>query len=288
VMARLGLDWEAARVLNERLIYCSISAFGQEGPRRDLPGHDLNLQALTGVCHLERDARGRPRGTVLPLADLSAAMSAAISVCAALAARGPDGPGRHLDVAMSDGVLSWSVLWSTGVDLAGPVRDSPVPQPLTRALTERLDRERLFALPHYGLFRCRDGRWLALGIVDERHFWEALCHTVGLGAFARVSLPARVLGGGPLRGMLRTIFRTRDRAAWLVRLAEAGVPVTPVLTPTEGLADPQVQARGLARGAEVRVPLPDARIPDADAPALGEHTEQVLAGLGVSMDADRD
>jgi len=288
VMDRLGVGWEAAQAVNERLIYCSISAFGQQGPRRDEPGHDLNLQALAGVCHLERDARDRPRGTALPVADLSAAMAATTSICAALAARGPDRPGRYLDVAMSDAVLSWSVLWSTGVDLAAPVRSSPVPEPLTRSLVDRLDRERLFALPHYGLFRCRDGRWLALGIVDERHFWEALCGAVGLRAFARVSLPARILGGSALRGMLRAVFRTRDRATWLERLQDAGVPATPVLAPREAIDDAQVRARGLVRGGDVRVPLPGARIPAEDAPKLGEHTGAVLGALGISLPPEGD
>ena len=205
VMQRLGCGFERARELNPRIVYCSISAYGQGGPLRDHPGHDLNLQALSGVCHLERDAEGEPRGTMLPIADLSSSLLAVSGICAALADRRE---ARYLDVAMADGVLSWSSVWGRGVDLAsnarrglgsGPIEERSevtvgrprrafagggVPAPsgatnvivevLTRPLVAFLERAKLYAMPHYGVFRARCGRWLTLGIVDEGHFWKAL------------------------------------------------------------------------------------------------------------------
>ncbi len=283
VMDRLGAGWERASALNPRLIYCAISAFGQEGPRRDEPGHDLNLQALTGACHLERDARDAPRPLVLPIADLSAALAAVASINAAVVGQARTGQGARLDIAMSDALLSWTTLWSDGVDLAGPVRDAPVPGFLSGPLAARLDRERLYALPHYGLFSCRDGRWLALGVVDEGHFWRALCESLGLGRLARLGLPARVVGGAAIRPLLAAVLRTRNRDVWLARLVAAGVPATPVLTPDEARRDPQARARGIVSETAVRVPLHGATIPTTPAPALGEHTDSTLRALGVGV-----
>ena len=118
VMARLGCDVATARAWKPSLIYCSISAYGQQGPRHAQPGHDLNLQALTGVCYLERDAQDTPRGAMLPIADLSTSLVAVASICAA-AARGG---GATLDVSMADAALSWAHVWGHGIDLGDQVR----------------------------------------------------------------------------------------------------------------------------------------------------------------------
>ena len=122
VMARLGCDYEAAKALNPSIVYCSISAFGQDGPLRAHPGHDLDLQAISGTCWLERDGRDAPRGSVLPVADLSSALLAVSGISAALARRATSGEGAYLDVAMADGVLSWANVWGQGIDLGQPAR----------------------------------------------------------------------------------------------------------------------------------------------------------------------
>lgn len=286
VVQRLGCDWERARAINPRLVYCSISAHGQEGPRRDEPGHDLNLQALAGVCHLERDARGVPRGTMLPIADLSSSLLAVAGICAALRAREADGRGRYLDVAMADGVLSWAHVWGQGIDLAGNARKAlkkagplgTIGAPLVRML----DRLKLYAMPHYGVYRARDGRWLSLGIVDEDHFWKSLCEAMGLPErLAALKLPARIAGGLMLRPLLAARMLARERDDWLERFRRAGVPATAIVTPGETNDDPQFQQRGMfdARGM-ARAPLPDAIHIAGDAPGLGEHTAQILAELG--------
>jgi len=287
VMGRLGCDWETTRQWNPRLIYCSISAFGQTGPRVHQPAHDLNLQALAGVCHLERDARGDPRGTVLPVADLSTSLVAVTSVCAALAARGTEGPGRYLDVAMSDAVLSWAQVWGEGIDLAAQAREAlgagPAGRVVERTLLERMDREKLYTMPQYGVYRTRDRRWLAIGIVDEKHFWEGLCEATGLGRLAGLSLSARTAGGPFFRRLFGAVLRRRPLQEWLERFDRAGVPATPVLRPDEARQEAQFRARGLVDDeGRVRAPLPDARHLDPPAPGLGEHTEEVLAELGLS------
>ena len=269
VAERLGCGAAAATATNPRLVYCSISAWGQDGPMRDVPGHDLNAQALAGACHLGRDAAGRPHGLPLPIADLSASMSAVSSICAALYARERDGKGRVLDIAMVDGVLSWSHVWSQ-VDLGGDAARQ-VPRglgPLARRLLEKLDRERLHALPHYELYRCRDGRWLALGIVDEKHFWKSLCGVLGLRGVEALPMAGRALAAPLLKRWIGRRLRSRSRDAWLEALGAAGVPASPVLTPQEAVSEPHVAARLVGPSGTVRAPVAGARHLGGRAPGL--------------------
>ncbi len=292
VMGRLGCNAATARTWNPRLVYVSISAWGQSGPRVRQPAHDLNTQALTGLCHLERDRRGVPRGTTLPLADLSTAMNAVASICAALAARGAEGPGTTLDIAMSDALLSWVHVWGEGVDLAGQARRvldkqgtlmSAVGQ---RLLVGELERRKLYALPQYSTYRAGDGQWLTLGIVGERHFWRALCGALNLGPAARIPMP--VLGAlSPLmRRLIAMRLRRRPRAHWLKVLAEAGVPAAAVLTRDEAQAEPQFRQRGLVdAGGQVLAAVAQARHVDEPPPALGQHTDEITARLRVSAPA---
>jgi alpha-methylacyl-CoA racemase len=115
VMDRFGCSGEEALRLQPRLVYCSMSSYGQEGPYRDYPGHDLNFQALAGVCHLSRDADDRPVSPAIPMADLSSALTATSAILAALLARGQTGQGRVIDVALVDTVASWSYVWGEGL-----------------------------------------------------------------------------------------------------------------------------------------------------------------------------
>jgi crotonobetainyl-CoA:carnitine CoA-transferase CaiB-like acyl-CoA transferase len=133
VMQRLGCDAEAALELNPGIIYCSISGYGQTGPYRDHPGHDLNYQALTGLCDMHTDASGRPHGSALPIADLSSAMTAVTSILAGLIGRQRDGRGRHIDVAIVDAAMSWVNVWSEGL-LPSDARLSSMLEPLRRSL----------------------------------------------------------------------------------------------------------------------------------------------------------
>ncbi len=285
VMERLGCGFERARELNPRIVYCSISAYGQDGPMRDHPGHDLNLQATSGVCWLERDASGAPRGTMLPIADLSSGLLAVSGICAALAS-GRD-RARYLDVAMADGALSWSNVWGVGIDLATNAerelgKRGALARIAAKPLVGVLRRAKLYAMPHYGVFRARDGRWLTLGIVDEMHFWRALCDELGLSRLAKLPMAARIAAGPALRPIIAQRIRGRDRDEWLARFEQAGVPASPVLTPEEAARDPQVRARGMAgeRG-WLGSPLPGAIAPRSEAPKKGEHTSAVLRELGV-------
>ncbi|MCR9165773.1 MAG: CaiB/BaiF CoA transferase family protein [Nannocystaceae bacterium] len=132
VMDRFELGPQAMHEACPQVIYCSISGYGQDGPYRDHPGHDLNFQALTGVCHMLRDARDRPLGGALPFGDFSAAMTAVTSILAALIERGRTGRGQVIDVAIVDALLSWTYVWTEGLtpgdatlaDAAEPTADA--------------------------------------------------------------------------------------------------------------------------------------------------------------------
>ncbi len=267
VMERLGVGPSTAHALNPSLIYCRISAYGQSGPRRSEPAHDLNLQALTGFTHYECDPY--PRSTRLPIADLASGLAAVAAIHAAM--HGP----RHrvvLDLALPDALLGW-VWLADGLDLTATIDPTPLGRP-GRALIARLRRRRLDAIPHYALFRARDG-WLAVGIVDEPHFWRDFARALGMGRAARLPFAASVLLRPLLRRRIARRIRTRTVDAWLTRLR--GLPVSPVHSIEEALRDAQL-AR-LVHGSAVRPPLPGAQVPAAPAPALDQHRDAILAEL---------
>lgn len=295
VMGRLGGDYATAIKLNPLLVYCSISAFGQRGPRAQQPGHDLNLQALAGVCDLERDEHGTPRGAALPIADLSSSLVAVASICAALLERHKTQRGQHLDVAMSDAVLSWSSIWGEGVNLAEIARAEikksparPLLMRLSKGLLETLKRRRLYAMPHYGVFRTKDRRHVALGVVDERHFWLRLCEVLGMERFKNLSMSARSALSGVLSPIVRRRVRRRDHDELLAALEAADVPATSVLSVKKLADEPQFQARGLFDATRhPRAPLPHSVHLPPNAPGLGEHTAEVLDALSLGPSSEK-
>jgi crotonobetainyl-CoA:carnitine CoA-transferase CaiB-like acyl-CoA transferase len=243
-MAKLGFGPEQCLDLQPSLVYASLSAYGQDGPRRGEPGHDLNAQALSGVLSL---GGGAPEGLPLPVADLSSAVDLALRVVTALRTVERTGEGVVLDVAMLDTVSEWAELWGEGIRLDTMARK--VLPPATHAAASpffaRLRAEGIHALPHYHCFRCRDGRWLALGIVDEGRFWAALCKELGLRGLSGLPMGARAALGPTLRRVVGLRLRTRSRRHWLQRLERAGVPVTPVHDLQEARAEPQRAGRGI-------------------------------------------
>ncbi|MCB9676126.1 MAG: CoA transferase [Alphaproteobacteria bacterium] len=277
VTERLGCGPAEAHALNPRLVYCRISAFGQGGPRRLEPGHDLNLQALTGLCHMERGRDGEPRANVLPVADLSTSLAAVSAIGGALLG---DRDRTVLDVSMADALLSWTWTWDAvdpGLQLDAATRKAPPPvKRLLGPMRRRLERDRLYAMPQYGLYRAKDG-WIALGVVDEQHFWEKLADVLGMKRVRKLAMPVRTVLGPLLRPRIAQRLRGRTVADWMRRMTEAGVPVTPVNTVAEAVREPQF-ARVVQDGV-VLPPIPGARVPEGPAPALGQHTDEVLGAL---------
>ena len=333
VMDRFGCGADHALRLQPRLVYCSMSSYGQEGPYRDYPGHDLNFQALAGVCHLSRDNDDRPVSPAIPMADLSSALTATSAILAALLARVETGAGRVIDVALVDTVASWSYVWGEGLvpsdarpsrsiaalrrqlgrreqtlpsflrPFASQVSDalgSDSVQRIADTLGERVKRSdawaklarlRLHALPHYALYRTFDDRWLSIGIVGEHKFWVALCDAFELPRVRNLPLIARVAAAPTLRRMIARAIKKRTLAEWLNVLDRRSIPVAPVLTVPEALADPQLAGRqthvvsGHTGDGSLLACAPPALVARAlrPAPDLGADTDQVLSSLGGSV-----
>ncbi|RJQ75209.1 MAG: CoA transferase [Desulfobacteraceae bacterium] len=273
VAARLGIGYATLSAMNPRLIYCSITGFGQKGPYSDLPGHDLNYMALAGMLQSFQDPQGDPIMPGVAIADLSAGMFAAIGILAALTARSTSGRGQHVDVCMLDGLLSWM-----GTNLS------------MYADTGQIRKTRDAG---YGLFTTADGKLLALGIAHENWFWDRLCKAAGLEELAGIPAAERNLRRPELIKPLQDVLRRKTRAEWLQLLKDADVPATPVQDLSDVMEDPHVKMRDMAEVVtgpqgrrSVRVGFPvkfspgEPPRPKSAVPALGEQTEEILKTLG--------
>ncbi|HXE49644.1 MAG TPA: CaiB/BaiF CoA-transferase family protein [Ramlibacter sp.] len=277
VMERLGVGYAAAAAVNARLVYCSLSGFGQTGPLRDMPGHDINYCALAGVTHQIGSSEG-PALSNLPVADLlGGSMMAVMGILAALFDATRTGRGRHVDVAMADGVLAHAVL-----PLAALNQDGEVPPTGQGNLTG--------ALACYGTYRTADGRHVAVGAL-ERKFWDALCRRLERGDLAARHRTGNADTEASVRQELTAIFASRPLAHWSALFADGEACVTPVLRLDEALSHPQFQARGMVARAVPNAPAqlgPPVKMsgfqPEAPRPAprAGEHTDEVLRQAGFS------
>lgn len=257
-LARGGLGPEDLLRENPRLVYLSLSGYGQDGPLRDEPGHDLNFEALAGILALTGPAE-RPVIPAVPIADVAGGYRAALQVVAALVERERTGKGRHLDVALQDAAYEANALNLERARAAAGAGDEP----------RRGALEIGGALPAYNLYRCADGEWLALGALEPK-FWSAFVKATG---DATLQDTGFALGDPEAYARVAAVLATAPRDAWAARLSAAGVPATPVLSPREALAHPYAAARGLAA-------------PREGAPALGAHTARVLRELAGLTEAE--
>jgi crotonobetainyl-CoA:carnitine CoA-transferase CaiB-like acyl-CoA transferase len=269
VMDRLGLGWETLHAIKSKLVLCSITGYGQDGPFALRAGHDLNYLAIAGALSLNAPRGGAPHPLGVQVADIGGGgLGAAAAILAALLGVARGGEGRHLDVSMTDGALSWLAMPFAEAFAGG---DEPAGGPMR--LTGRF--------PCYRVYECADGRFLAVGALEPK-FWSALVEALG-----RPDLEDRHLDASPdAHAELESVFRARGRDEWAARLDGLDVCVEPVLSLAEVEHHPQVVSRGLvqhqATGTEVApaVPLPEGWRRH-DPPALGEQTAQVLHELGV-------
>jgi crotonobetainyl-CoA:carnitine CoA-transferase CaiB-like acyl-CoA transferase len=279
VVARLGADYETLRAVKPDLVYCSISGYGQDGPYRDLSGHDPNYLAVAGVLSLAGDPAGPPEGVVgASMADLSGSWFATIAILAALRARDRHGIGQYIDVALADS--SYALMQSRMVEYL---------------VNGRPDKQTLMARPGIGLFETSDGRYLTIGAAED-HFWRSLCGVMGLDDWVddkRFQTPVqRRQHGSLIRTRLRETFLREPRDEWLERLRAAGVPCSPVNDLGEAAEDAHAKARRivewiehptLGRIPQVRFPALLSGTPATTRtrpPLLGEHTEAILQELG--------
>lgn len=236
VVDRLGIGYRAVAERNPRIVYCSTSGYGQTGPYAPWAGHDLDYLAVGG--YLDCSGRRADGGPALPgatIADSAAGgMHAALAILAALLRRERTGRGERLDVSVADGVLSLMALHADQHLATGAE-----PGPGSDLLTGR------YAC--YDVYRCRDGRWLAVGAI-EPHFFANLCKALGLERWIPHQMDdARQV---ELRAELAAAFATRERDAWVAELGPADTCVAPVLAVSEVAGDPHFTARGAWSEAE--------------------------------------
>jgi alpha-methylacyl-CoA racemase len=231
VVARLGIGYEDVRAVNDDIVYCSTSGFGQDGPYSQWAGHDLNYLALSGYLDCsERAPGGKPPLPGATVADAAAGgMQAVMGIMAALVRRARTDEGAYLDVAIADGALSLMALYideylATGVE----------PGPGHYILTGR------YAC--YDTYECADGRWVAVAAI-EGAFYRNLCALLGCDQWAASQLEDAVQEA--IREDFRAAFRRHTRDEWVELLAAADTCVAPVLTVAELAEDPHYAARGL-------------------------------------------
>ena len=261
---RLGVDAETLRVRHPRLICASITGFGLTGPFADRAAHDINYEALAGLLtHVAGAATGAEAGIphVPPLlvADIGAAMNASAGILAALFQRERTGVGAVVDISIHEAALAWTQCPST---------------PGLRG-----------ASACYNLYETADGEWLALGALEPK-FWIGFCERIG-----RPDLAALQHAEGDERARVlrevRDIVRSRTRAEWLARFADADVCLTPIYTLDEVVADPHVVARRVVTRDAGATYITAPHVHVRPAPALGADTDDVLETVGIDA-ADRD
>jgi crotonobetainyl-CoA:carnitine CoA-transferase CaiB-like acyl-CoA transferase len=285
-LERYGLGYERLRALNPRLVYLSITGFGHTGPRAREPGYDAALQGYTGIMSVTGEPQGPPMKVGVAWIDVMTGMMGAVAVLSALWEREKSGLGQHIDLSLFD----------VGLFALANLGESYL---LTGKPPKRLGNAHAQIVP-YGAFPAGDG-WLILAVGNDEQF-QRLCRVVGLPELA-LRFPQnaqRVEHREEVVEALSQMLRTRDRAYWLARLREAGVPAAPVNDLAEAFQDPQAEARGavwtlshpllgslptLANPLRFLSRTPAG--PTLPPPLLGEHTEEVLLEAGYTPEEVR-
>ncbi len=283
VMDRLGLGYEAMRKINPKLVYCSISAYGQTGPRSQEGGFDLTLQAMSGLMSVTGEPGGAPVKCGVPVCDFAAGLYAAFSIASALRGVEREGQGTHIDISMLGATLGIAALqtsqyFGTGIN----------PEKLGSAHPRNAP---------YQVFKCRGGYFgMAAG---NDSLWKSVCVTVSrddlLADERFLTTTARATHQNDLREILEAIFAGADAETWLERFRNAGVPCAPINNYSDALSDPQVahmqwvQELEMPNGVSTKTFVSPIRFDSRTAgigqrpPALGEHTVEILSELGAKV-----
>ncbi len=269
VNQRLGIDYENVRSVNPQIIYCSLTGYGQTGPYRDHVGHDINYIARAGLLSLTGECPVIPG---VPVADLSGAMFAALSILAALRARDQGQGGIFLDVSLTDAVVSW-----LAIHFAEFFSTQRAPQPRDLVLSG--------GFPCYHIYETTDHKYIAIGALEEK-FWAKLCEVLGLSEYIPYQFSEEKRE--EIFRSFTTVFASKTQTQWLKELDSTEIPIAPVFSLEEVAQDPHVRARGLIRDDDPSIAFPvrivnAAEERDRPAPELGEHTREVLSELGYSQ-----
>ena len=280
VMERLGAGYEKVRSINSRVVYCSVSGYGQDGPYSQMAGHDINYISVAGALGLIGEQDGKPAIPLNLIADYAGGgLCGAVGILAALMAREKTGAGQYVDIAMSEGVLYM---------LSGLVSDV-----LSRGISAERGGNRLNGgAPYYNVYRTKDDKYFSIAAI-EPWFWENLCRAID----REDLLPyqdARGIKKTEVEQALSDVFMTKTRDEWFETLKDANISIGKVYSLEEALDDPHAQQRGMVLDIETPE-IPEGRVRQvatsihlSETPgrvghlgsAVGQNTAEILAELG--------
>ncbi|MBP0492290.1 CaiB/BaiF CoA transferase family protein [Pararoseomonas indoligenes] len=280
-LAKYGLGWGELKDKYPRLIYCSITGFGQTGPYAPRPGYDALIQAMGGVMSITGEIEGEPQKVGVPVADLFSGLYGCIGILAAVNHRHATGQGQRIDIGMLDTSVAWLANQASNFIATG---ENP----------KRLGNQHPNIVP-YQVFPTQDG-YIVLSVGNDPTF-ERFCKLTGQEALLQderfATNAARVGNRQLVTDTLTPVMKSRTTKDWVAALEAAKIGCGPINTLKDVFADPQVQARGVivemdhASGERVQVIANPVRLSATPpsyrsaAPVLGQHTEEVLAGLGM-------
>lgn len=279
VMTRLGLGYDAVKARVPRIVYCSLSAFGQTGPLSQRPSHDVGAQAMTGVLSLGRTDGRPPSLPTLPMADIALGSAALIAILMALLKREKSGQGDYIDAAMIDTLMSW-----TPHILSSVLHEGRAPE---------LDKERLHGgAAFYNVYRTKDDKYLVLS-GSEMNFVENLLKALGRPDLIEVCKLPYGEAQAPVKRFLEETFATKTRDEWDRWLQDKSVCYGPVLDMNEAWQSPVLRERGMiVKGPDgvenLATPIrfrEEPGVPSFECAALGQHTDELLERVGYDAEA---
>ncbi len=279
VTTRLGIDYATLSAVNPRIVYCSVSGFGQTGPYRDRRAYDPILQAMSGIMSVTGSRNGEPVKCGVAITDVASAMLAAFSIAVSLYRRERTGKGQYIDLGMMDTGLAMMTFLSAMYLCAGEVPTTFGSENPTRVPSAN--------------YMCNDGRYVHVVINDRQ--WPRLCELLGLSEFAThpdfAANKNRVVNRDRVNAMIAEQMRRKSAEEWIALFDAEGLPIGPVNTLDRVLSDPHILAREMVKifnhpiAGEVKcVDMPyrfgeDGTKIRSAPPLLGEHTDEILSGL---------
>lgn len=281
VVDRLGIGYQHVAKVNPRMIYCSISAFGQSGPLRNREGHDLNCLAISGLLSVTGVKGGPPIIPGVQLSDYAGGMMAATAILLALIEREKSGQGQYCDTSMLDAITSWM-----GMHIVKYLADGVLPGPQDSMFTG--------AFACYNVYKTKDDRYVALGALEEK-FWSNFCRFIDREDLIPLQWREEIVQER-MKEELSLLFREKTMAEWLEMLDGKGICFSPVLNIEETLNFPHLQERGMFQdiGGEegetipqVGFPIKLSNTPGAyffPPPQMGQDSQSVLQKAGFSIE----